>query len=171
METRKILNCIAFALAVIGIIFKANYFPGANISIVLSGLIMLVTLIMFTIKDNKQAGLSNRMNYFLVGTMAFFIVGLIFKFQHWPSAGMFVIVGYILGFILPIVLIMQKNDFKVPGQFLVTFFTYFILLIARFPNNPISKYLGNGLEYTITTNSPGVSFSTSMDSPNVMVIK
>ena len=82
MDAKKILNIVAFALAVIGVLFKANHLPGAGISIMLSGVTMLLTLFMFGAKDNKEAGLSDGLNYFLVGTLALFIVGIVFKVQH-----------------------------------------------------------------------------------------
>ena len=144
MNMKKILNIAAFVLAVAGVLSKANHWPGANIALILSGATMLVTLFLFGVKDNKEAGLSNGLNYFLVGTLALFIVGIIFKIQHWPSAGIFVVMGYALAFLLPIIIIVQKRDFKVSRQFTVTFLTYFIILISLFPNNPAEKYFKGG---------------------------
>jgi hypothetical protein len=97
---------------------------------------------------NREAGISNKLNYFLVGTMSVFLVGLVFKFLHWPGAGIFVVVAYGLAFSIPLVMMAVKNDFRISRQFATTFFTYFILLIGLFPNNPISKFLGNGVDYT-----------------------
>ncbi len=144
MNTKKILNIAAFAFVVAGVLFKANHWNGAGISITLSGVIMLLTLFLYGLKDNKEAGLSNGLNYFLTGTFAFYIVGIIFKLQHWPGAGAFVIVAYGLAFIFPIFLILRKETFKVSGQFIITFFTYFILLISLFPNNPVHQYFKGG---------------------------
>jgi hypothetical protein len=45
---------------------------------------------------------------------------------------------------LPLILIFQKDNFRVSRQFIITFFTYFILLITLFPNNPIHKYFKGG---------------------------
>jgi heme/copper-type cytochrome/quinol oxidase subunit 4 len=144
MNAKKILNIVAFALAVTGVLCKANHWPGASIALILSAVTMLLSLFMFGVKDNKEAGLSNGLNYFLVGTLALFIVGIIFKIQHWPSAGIFVVIGYALAFLLPIIIIAQKSDFKVSRQFTVTFLTYFIILISLFPNNPVEKYFKGG---------------------------
>ena len=141
---KTVINIAAFALVVTGVLFKANHLMGANISIVLSVAAMLSALFMFGIKDNKEAGLSDGMNYFLCGTLALFIVGILFKIMHWPGAGIFVYVCYGVAFILPLILILQKNEFKVSKQFVITFFTYFILLITLFPNNPLTKYFKGG---------------------------
>ncbi len=152
MDTKKILNITALALALIGVIFKANHFPGANICICLSGATMLVSLIMFGIKDNKEAGLADWLNYFLTGTLALYIVGIVFKFQHWPGAGLFVLTCYPLAFIFPLILIFQGGDFKVSKQFIISFFIYFILLISLFPNNPVQRFFGGNGENTMNQN-------------------
>lgn len=144
MKTEKILNILAFMLVVIGVLFKANHWMGANISIVLAGATMLFTLFIYGVKDNREAGLSNGLNSFLIGTLALFIVGIIFKILHWTGAGIFVYIGYGLGFVFPLILIIQKANFKVSKQFTITFFTYFILLISLFPNNPVTKYFKGG---------------------------
>lgn len=122
------LNFSAFALAVIGITFKFNYWPGANIAIILSTVLLVFNLSMFVIKDNKEAGMSTGMNYFLSGALALWIVGLAFKFMHYPGANVLVVLSHLVIVIIPLVLIFQKVDFKISKQFLITFFTYFVLL-------------------------------------------
>lgn len=79
METKKNLHVAAFVLVVISLSFKCLHWPGANIAIVLSGIIMILTLFMFAIKDNKEAGISDGLNYFFVGTLSLNIVALIFN--------------------------------------------------------------------------------------------
>ena len=143
MNTKKILNIAAFALAVIGVLLKANHLMGGTIAMMLSGITMLASLFMFAVKDNTEAGLSDGLNYFFVGTLALYIVGIIFKLNHWPGAGIFVMVAYPLAFLFPIILMLQKSDFKVSKQYIITFFIFFMLLITRFPNNPISQYCGS----------------------------
>ncbi len=162
METKKVLNIAAFALAVISLFLKANHFMGANIALVLSAVLMLVSLFMFALNDNKESGLTPGLNYFLIGTMALFIIGVIFKFMHWPGSGIFVVMGYTLAFILPLILIAQKNDFKISRQFIIIFFTYFILVIGLFPNNPIHKFLGSAADYISSAKEvPAMDLSAS----------
>ncbi|TAL59083.1 MAG: hypothetical protein EPN85_10020 [Bacteroidetes bacterium] len=151
MNTKTILNIAAFALMVIGLSFKSLHWPGSATIVILSAIIMLVSLFMFAVKDNKEAGVNDALNYFLSGTVALWIIGAIFKFQHWPAAGIFVIVAYVLSVALPIILIAQKDDFKVSRQFLITFFTFFLLLLGTLHHNPISKFLGSGGDYIKTT--------------------
>ena len=151
MNTKTILNITAFALVVIGILLKALYIAGGPIAIILSGVIMLLTLFLFAAKDNKEAGLTDGMNYFLIGTLAFLIIGVIFKIQHWPGAGLFINPAYALIFILPVILFLQKGDFKISKQFFITFSIYFILVVSVFiRQNPISNYVGRGWDFPMT---------------------
>ena len=151
MNTKKILNIVAFALVVIGIMLKATYVAGGPIALILSAAIMVLTLFVFAVKDNKDAGLTDGMNYFLTGTLAFLIIGAIFKIQHWPGAGLFIIPAYALVFILPVILFFQKGDFKISKQFFITFSIYFILLVSVFiRQNPISQYIGRGWDFPMT---------------------
>ncbi len=148
MKTKQILNVTGFVLGLGGLLLKANHFPGANICIMLSAVTLIFTLWKFGLTDNRANGMKSAMNYFLTGTMTFFLVGLIFKFLHWPGAGIFVVLAYGLAFSIPVVFMLSKTNFGISRQFMTSFFTYFILLIGLFPNNPIMKFLGNGDDYT-----------------------
>ena len=105
---------------------------------------MLLALFTGSLKNKEEAESNKGLNYFLAGLLAFFIIGIEFKLMHWPGAGVFVVIAYILSFSLPIILMAQKSDFKVPRQFMITFFTYFILLIALFPKNPLTQFFKGG---------------------------
>ena len=165
MNTKAILNSVAFALMIIGIALKASYNPGGTTAIILSSATMLLTIFMYGVKDNKEAGLTDGLNYFLIGTLAFWIVGAVFKMQHWPGAGLFVYVGIPLGIILPIVLILQKADFKIAKQFLVTFLIFFMLITSVFiRNNPVVQLVGKGWDYPM--NEDGTPVSNVTDTEN-----
>ena len=99
---KKILNLLAFGLTIAGICLKVNDLRGADILLVLSAATLLTSLIVFTIKDNKDAGLSNWLNYLLIGIVALFIVGATMKFQHWPGGALVSLVAFAL---LPISII------------------------------------------------------------------
>ncbi len=124
----------AWLLIFIGILFKAYHWPGANVSILLSAILMIVSLFAFAIKDNRLAGASDGLNYFMVGMLTMFIVVTIFRMQRWPGADHLVMVAFPLAFVFPLFLIFQKGEFKISRQFAITFFTYFILFISLFRN-------------------------------------
>jgi hypothetical protein len=152
MNAKVILNATAFVLAVTGILLTATYMAGGRIAIILSAATMMVTLFMFALKDNREAGVGNGLNYFLTGSLVFLITGLIFKIQHWPGAGMFVQVSYPLVFILPVALLLQKGDFRISKQFVTTFFIFFILVVSIFiRENPIAQHIGKGWDHPLAT--------------------
>ncbi len=164
MNTKTILNIAAFALMAMGIALKASYIAGGTIAIILSSATMLYTIFMFAIKDNKDAGLTDGLNYVLIGTMALWIIGSIFKIQHWPGAGIFGFVGIFLGIILPIILILQNTEFKISKQFLITFCILFMLITSVFiRNNPVVQLVGKGWDYPMEENGTPVNTATDME--------
>jgi sugar phosphate permease len=144
MKTQKVLNITAFALVVIGLLFKSLHWPGANIAILLSGVTMLLTLFMFAMKDNTEAGIKDSLNIFMVGTLSLWIIGAIFKILHWQGAQLLVIIAYILNVLFPLVLLLQKNEFKISRQFLITLLIFMLLVLGSIPNNPISRLFAEG---------------------------
>ena len=164
MNTKTILNIASFALMAVGIALKASYMAGGPIAIILSCAIMLYSLFMFTVKDNKEAGLTDGLNYFLIGTLTLWIIGSIFKIQHWPGAGIFVYIGISLGIILPIILIIQKAEFKISKQFLIIFCIFFMLITCVFiRNNPVVQLVGKGWDYPMEENGTPLNTVTDVD--------
>ncbi len=153
MNTKKTLNIAGFVLVLAGLILKARHWPGASFAPILSAIVLLVSLFMFALKDNKENGLGNGLNYFLVVSLAIYIVAALFKIQQWPGAGLLMIVACGLSCILPLVLILQKDEFKVSKQFIILFFTFYLLVITLFTNNPLCKSLGCTDECTVEQTS------------------
>lgn len=143
MNTKSILNIVAFVLVIIGVLLKTNSKVGANIAIILAGATLLLGLFMFAFKDNKETGMTNGLNYLLVGTLAFLIVGAEFKGQHWTGWPLILGIAYILAFIVPIIFFSQKNDFKISKQFFISLYLFFILVLGLLPHNPISRTINN----------------------------
>lgn len=137
---KNILNIGAFVLFLISVLFKANHLAGASIAIILSGLSMLLALLFYGIKENKKAGISDGLNYFIVAALSLFIVGIIFKFQDWPGADILAFVGYVFALIFPVILMIPKSNFRVSKQYMITFFTYFIILITIVSKNPLNTF-------------------------------
>ena len=150
MNTKKALNSLAFLLVISGVLLKANHLPGANITLILSGATMLFNLFAFVIKDNKDIGINTTLNYYLGISLALYIVSALFRIQHWPGKDILSSIGYIFAFITPLLFIIYSYETKISKQYFITFFTFFILLLGVYPNNPIAKYLGSGRDYTIS---------------------
>jgi len=46
------------------LVLKANSYSGATIAINLAGVALIASMLLFGIKDNKEAGVSDGLNYF-----------------------------------------------------------------------------------------------------------
>ncbi len=149
MKTRSALNSAAFALVVCGLLLKAGYMPGANISLILSAALMLGTLFAFALKDNTEAGVPMGSNRLLVGTLALLILGAMFRIMHWPGGPVLSVVAYLAAFALPLVLVVQQRAFAVSKQYLVTLFTFLVLILGVLPHNPIARYIGRGWDHPL----------------------
>ena len=150
MNTRKALNIAAFALIVTGLLLKAMYMPGGSIAIILGAALLLAGLFTFAMKDNKEAGVPAALGRFLVGTLALLILALVFKIQRWPGASLLGVGAYVLAFALPVILVMQPGGTKISRQYLVTLFTFLVLLLGVLPRNPIAQFIGRGWDHPMT---------------------
>ncbi|MEI6507555.1 MAG: hypothetical protein WCO54_03675 [Bacteroidota bacterium] len=150
MNTSKILNIASFAFVIIGLYFKLSHWAGANVIIILSALTMLTTLFMFGFKDNKEAGIIDKLNYFLIGSIAFYMISMLFKILHWEGSDILVDVCYILAIMYPIVILLQKDDFKVSRQFFFTYSLFFLLMIGSSQLNPLANSVGNASDNSIS---------------------
>jgi len=163
---KNILNIAGLALVLGGLIFKANHLPGASVLILLSVLVILLSFFMFALKDNKEAGMKDNLNFILIGFTVVCVIGATFKIFHWPGASALGIVGYILMIILPVIVIVDKTDFKISKQFFFSFLLFFILVLGLFPNNPIHKLLGSGRDYTISKKAAEQMHQDSLNNLN-----
>ena len=129
MNKKTIFNVAAFVMMVIGLLMKANHVAGADISIIFSIATLLYTIFIFAFKDNKEAGINDRMNYFLTGVLAFWFIVSVFKFEHWAGSSILVNLGYSFALMLPIIFFIQKENFKISKQFFITISIFFILVL------------------------------------------
>lgn len=79
---KKILNISGLVLVLGGLIFKANHLPGASVLILLSVLSILLNLLMFALRENKELGMRDNLNYMLIGFTVICVIGATFKIFH-----------------------------------------------------------------------------------------
>jgi hypothetical protein len=95
-KTTLSLGVISSVLFVIGILFKWQHWPGAGVAILLSMLIFAFGYSPLLLIDrNKLAQTSNQKMINLASLIAMIILAIsfLFKAQHWPGAGVGIIVG------------------------------------------------------------------------------
>jgi len=113
-----ILGMIAPSMLIIGTIFKVQHWPGAGVLLVLSlfmlGAIYLPVFVMVKIRDTRKEGKKVNMPMYIFGLFAgiIFIAGAMFKIQHWPGAGIMIILsGAVTVFVfIPILVIQAMKD-------------------------------------------------------------
>ncbi len=113
-----ILGMIAPAMLITGTIFKTQHWPGAGVLLTLSlfmlGAIYLPVFVMVKIRDTRKEGKKVNMPMYIAGLIAgiIFIAGAMFKIQHWPGAGIMIMLsGIVTVFIfIPILVIQAVKD-------------------------------------------------------------
>jgi len=113
-----VLGMIAPPLLIIGTIFKIQHWPGAGVMLVLSlfmlGAIYLPLFVMVKIRDTRKKGKKPNMPMYIFGLIAgiVFIAGAMFKIQHWPGAGVMIMLSGIVtvAVFIPILVIQAIRD-------------------------------------------------------------
>lgn len=105
-----IIGLISTFLVLIGVFFKFQHWPGANICLVLGGGLFaaLYSPLLFLDKSKVvKTGLDKYVNVSVMLIMSVVMLGFIFKSLHWPGAGVGIYVGHFLLIILIPVLIIR----------------------------------------------------------------
>jgi hypothetical protein len=88
---KKALNSVGFGAAFLlfaTVVMKSNHLPGAGIVMALSGFAISIYLPFFILyKDRSTAKILGAVSASLIN------LGITFKFQHWPGAGVMLVLG------------------------------------------------------------------------------
>ncbi len=102
-KTIYISGVIIANLLVIGSIFKVNHWPGAGVAITLS-LLLLCFWFLPAALINHYKGQKNKTGkwLYIAAFVSFFMVFIsaLFKIQHWPGAGLLLMIGVPIPFLL-----------------------------------------------------------------------
>jgi len=102
-RTMKITGVAGTVLLGLASVFKIQHFPGAGIMMSFGALILITLFLpsslMVLWKESKSG---KRLYLFTTGFLAsaLFIMGVLFKIQHWPVAGIVLPVGILIGIFL-----------------------------------------------------------------------
>ncbi|MDB5270279.1 MAG: hypothetical protein JWP58_3319 [Hymenobacter sp.] len=131
MNSKKILNGAALLLGLLGVYFKVEWWPGADVLILLGFGTLLVSVLGFTARANAEVGTAEPLNYVMVATLTVGILGVVFKFLHWPGSGVLVTAANALLLVLALMLIAAKKTLF-SHQFVTVLAVFFCLVIALF---------------------------------------
>lgn len=95
---KKSLNVVGFIAALLmfsTVVMKTNHLPGAGIFMVLSGVALSIYLPFFLLYKPGEASNSGKNIAGIVGAISASVInlGITFKFQHWPGAGVMIVLG------------------------------------------------------------------------------
>ncbi len=98
---RLILFITAFLAAfffILGVLFKIQHWPGANIMIMVSVLFAALFLPLLLAKKLGETQEPGKKPVYVLGFLAayLYLAGVMFKFNHWPAAGILYLTGSIL---------------------------------------------------------------------------
>lgn len=139
---------------VFGAIFKVQHWPGGGILIMLGlGLFSLGFLPLSFIKSYQGNGRKYKSLY-IAGFICAFItfVGAMFKIQHWPGAGLFLLIGIPLPFLyfLPVYIYHQNRSKEKSGvnflgvMFLMVYVAIFTSILALNVSRDILEAFNTG---------------------------
>lgn len=131
MNSRKALNGAALVLGLLGVYFKMHWWAGADALILLGFGALLVSVLAFTTRANAEVGTSEALNYVMVATLVVGIMGVVFKFLHWPGGSVFVMASSGLLLVLALMLIAAKKT-VFSHQFVTVLAVFCCLVIALF---------------------------------------
>jgi hypothetical protein len=135
MKTPSILNAMAFILAVLGVVFRHQHWPGGKILIIISLMVLLLVLFRLNVKQHGKKMLL----YIITSTLTIFIITLIFKMMHWPGAGVFSVISTLLVLVVSGILVFDKQQYDIPVQFFITIFIFILVLDGLLLNTGWTK--------------------------------
>lgn len=89
------IRSIGIAGFILGILFKFLHWPAANIVLMSSALLTIITLAILLATRPGPWTLLVQRPAMLFGSVATALVGVLFKMMHWPGANMLLMIGMI----------------------------------------------------------------------------
>jgi hypothetical protein len=157
MKTK--IPTIAFSVFALGTFFKMEHWPGANILLLLSALLIISsTSIEFTQleKDRKIRGLQYGVAIMIIACS----IAAIFKIFHWPGSDFLVNIAMNISIPVAIVFFFFSNvEYRLSRNLVAGIFYLLLLLMIFFPGNPIGDranqtHQENTTEQQNTPNEP-----------------
>lgn len=90
------IRSIAIAGHILGILFKTLHWPGANVLLVSSGILLVITLALLLVRKRGPITVQLYFPALLMGSLIAVVTGGLFKIMHWPGANMLLMTGLIV---------------------------------------------------------------------------
>lgn len=109
-KSTLVVGIISTILILIGVIFRIQHWPGgAHLMVAGTAVFVFGYAILFFIDKSKtaQTGMDKLTNIVVLATMIVIPVGFLFKGNHWPGAGIGILVSHIFLALVVIMLFLQ----------------------------------------------------------------
>ncbi len=111
---KKSLNIVGFIAALLmftTVVMKINHLPGAGPAMVLAGVGLSIYLPFFLLYKPGEESNSGKNRIGIIGAISASVVnlGITFKFQHWPGAGVMLVLGLTCFALVFIPLLLRKK--------------------------------------------------------------
>lgn len=146
MKAKILLNTAVFALVLCGVILKATHSPGASISLLLGGILMLVSVLIYVPREMSSIGSTGLRQIVPTVMGSLLILGLMFRMQNWPGASILVALGTALTVVYAFQLVRSNGELKFSSQFVTTMVLFLVMLGGLLPNNAWAMVLGSALQ-------------------------
>jgi hypothetical protein len=110
-----ILGLASVLIIFMGILFKVNHWPGAGIMITTGFVVLVLAFLPAALIDHYRDGEPerNKLLHIVTYITCFVVfVGMLFKIQHWPGAGIFILIALPFPFVvfLPVFLTVTSKN-------------------------------------------------------------
>lgn len=149
---------LIIGLILVGILFKIMHWPGAGVILSLTlmtlgcGYFFLAWKNFFTIKDNTYLRIVGSLAALFISFMS---TGMVFKFQHWPGAGLFITISTLPSLIFTMLVLItlpgsgyikwKSQDKKMFSRSILIPWMFFLLVTATVLLIP--KHVGQQIFY------------------------
>lgn len=150
---------IAFCVFALGTFFKMEHWPGANVLLLVSAILIIASTLMECTqleKDSKIRGLQIMVTIMIVACS----VAAVFKIFHWPGANFMVSIAMNISIPAAIIFFFFSNtEYRLSRNLVAGIFYLLLLLMVFFPGNPIGEkanraHQENTMEFQNTPNEP-----------------
>jgi len=128
MNKKIVLNISALVLIITGFVLRILHLPLYDKVFLISAVIISVDLFLFSIKENKEAGLPNFINYFLSITLSIASISSAFSGMQKFGAFFIIAISLLLNIIMTLLLIFSKEPIKISKQYIINLFLYICLI-------------------------------------------
>ena len=132
-EINKYLGVISIVVLFIGVTFKKMHWAGAGVLLTLGAIALIAFFIIYLFKGIKplSTDIEKACGYAGGITMCLILLGFLFKIQHWPGAGVLILVSMCTLLVTSILLVIDSiKETDSNKQSIKTLFAFILIVLV-----------------------------------------